>query len=122
MITKYDLMTIEFDRDGKIWTITQRSKHYSVPRMVLRDRPQSAKLILIVTEPPNVSTREVINVSREFTEVTALSYGARALFELVARQGWLKHAKSIPTKPPSSVLPTPRCVNKTLIVVTDESP
>ena len=41
------------------------------------------KFILIVREPPNVSTREVIKISREFTEVTALSYGARAPVELV---------------------------------------
>ena len=33
MIAKY-LMMIEFDRDGKDWTIMQRSKHYSVSRMV----------------------------------------------------------------------------------------
>ena len=77
--------------------------------------------MLIVTEPLNVSTREVINISREFTEVTALSYGARAPVELVPRQGWLKQMKSNPTKPPSPVLPTPRHVNKTLIVETDES-
>ena len=78
MITKYDLMMIEFDRDGKNWTITQRSKHHSVTRMILRDRPQSVKFMFIVTDPPNVSTRKVINISREFTEITALSYGARA--------------------------------------------
>ena len=73
MITKYDLMMIEFDRDGKNRTITQRRKHYSVTKMILRDRAQSVKFMLIVTEPPNVSTREIIKISREFTEVTALS-------------------------------------------------
>ena len=73
--------------------------------MVLRDRPQS--------------TREIINISREFTEITALSYGARAPLELEPRLGWLKHMKSNPTKPP--VLPTPRRENKTLIVETDEN-
>ena len=86
-----------------------------------RDRPQSVKFMLIVTEPPNVSTREVIKISREFTEVTARSYGAHAPIELVPRQGWLKHLKSNPTKPPPPVLPTPRRVNKTLIVEIDES-
>ena len=79
------------------------------------------KFMLIVTEPPNVSTREVIKISREFTEVTALSYGARAPVELVPRQGWLKHMKSNSTKPPPPVLPTLRRVNKTLIVESDES-
>ena len=87
MITKYDLMMIEFDRDGKNWTIKQRSKHYSVSRMVLRDRPQSVQFMLIVTDPPNVSTREIINISREFTEITALSHGARAPVVLVPRPG-----------------------------------
>ena len=37
-ITKYDLMMIEFDRDARNWAIMQRSKHYSVSRMVLRDQ------------------------------------------------------------------------------------
>ena len=82
MVTKYDLMMIEFDRDGKNWTITQRSKHCSVTRMVLRDGPQRVKFMLFVTEPPKASTREVIKISREFIEVTALSYGARAPIEL----------------------------------------
>ena len=63
IITKYDLMMIEFDRDGKNWTVTQRSKHYSVTRMVLRDRIQSVKFMLIVTDPPYVSTREIIKIS-----------------------------------------------------------
>ena len=63
MITKYDLMTIEFDRDGKNWTIMQRSKHYSVSRMVLRDRPQGVKFMRIVTGPPSVSTRDHQNLS-----------------------------------------------------------
>ena len=119
MITKYDLMMIEFDRDGKNWTIMQRSKHYSVSRMVLRDRPQSVKFMLIVTDPPNVSTREIIKISREFTEITALSYGARVPLESVPCPGWPQHMKSNPTKPP--VLPTPRRENKTLIVETDEN-
>ena len=74
--------------------------------MILRDRPQSVKLMLIVPEPPNVSTREVIKISGEFTEVTALSYGARAPIELVPRQGWLKAMKSRPTTFP--VMPAPR--------------
>ena len=88
-------------------------------RRVLRDRPHSVKFMLIVTDPPNVSTREIINISREFTEITALSYGARALLELVPRPGWLKLMKSDPTKP--LVLPTPRRENKTLVVETDEN-
>ena len=42
--------------------------------------------MLIVTEPPNVSTREVIKISREFTDVTALSCGTREPIELAPRQ------------------------------------
>ena len=119
MITKYDLMMVEFDRDGKHWTIMQRSKHYSVSKMVLRDGPQSVKFMLIVADPPNVSTCENIKMSREFLEITAMSYGARAPLELVPCPGWPQHMKSNPTKPP--VLPTPRRENKTLIVETDEN-
>ena len=85
--------------------------------MVLRDRPQSVKFVLVVIDPPNVSTREIIKISREFTEITTLSYGARVTLELVSRPGWLKHMKMNPTKPP--VLPTLRRKNKTLIVETD---
>ena len=87
VMTKYDLMMMEFDRDGKNWTITQRGKHHSVSRMILRDRPQSVKFMPIVTEPPSVSTSEVIEISSEFTEVTARSYGARTPIELVPASG-----------------------------------
>ena len=110
---------IEFDRDGKNWSIMQQSKHYSVSRVVLRDRPQSVKFMLIVAHPPNVSTREIIKISLEFTEITALTYEARAPLELVPRPGRLTHMKSYPTKPP--VLPTLPRENKTLIVETDEN-
>ena len=120
MITKFDVMMIESDRAGKNWTITQRCKHYSVTRMILCDQPRSVKFMLIVTEPPNVSAREIIRISRELTEAL-LSYGARAPIELVPRLEWLKHRKSNPTKPPPPVLPTPRLVNKTFIVETDDS-
>ena len=75
--------------------------------------------LLTVTDPPTVSTREIIKISREFTEITDLSYGARAPLELIPRAEWLKHMRSTPTKPP--VLPTRRRENKTLIVETDEN-
>ena len=97
----------------------QRSKHYSVSRKVLREKPESVKFMLIVTDPPNVSTHEISKVSREFTEITPLSYSARAPLELVPRPGWLEHLTSNPTKPP--VLPTLRRENKTLVVEIDES-
>ena len=64
MTMKYDFMIIEFDGDGKNWTILPRSRHYSVSRIVLRGQPQSVKFMLIVTDPPNVSTtRDQQNLS-----------------------------------------------------------
>ena len=61
----------------------QRNEHYPGSRMVLREKPESVKFMLIVTDPPNVSTREMIKVSREFTEITPLSLSPRAPLELV---------------------------------------
>ena len=72
MIAECGLIMIEFDRDGTNWTIMQRFKHYSVFRMVLREQPQGVKFMLIVTDPPILSTREIIKVSREFTRMTPL--------------------------------------------------
>ena len=88
----------------------KRSKHYSVSRMFLREKAESAKFVVIVTDPRNVSTREIIKVSRDITEATLLTHLARAPLELVPRQ---------PIKPP--VLPTPRREKKPLIVETVES-
>ena len=59
MITKCDLVMIEIDRGGKNW-----ANHYSVSRMVLRDRPQRVNFMLIVTDPSDVSTREITKISR----------------------------------------------------------
>ena len=115
MITKNDLMLIEFSRDETSWTM-QRSKHHSVSRMFLRERPQSVKFMVIVTDPRNVSTREIIKVSRDVTEATPLAYLARAPLELVPCPGWSEHLTSIPIKPP--VLLLPRREKKPLIVET----
>ena len=87
--------------------------------MVLREKRASVKFMLSVTDPPNVSTRKIIKASRAFTEITPLSYSARAPLELVPRPGWWKHLTSSPMKP--NVLPTPPRENKTLIVETVES-
>ena len=74
---KHDLMLIEFASDGTSWTIIQRSKHHSVSRIFLREKPQSVRFMIIVSDPCNVSTREVIKVSREVTEVkTSDMFGA----------------------------------------------
>ena len=100
VITKYDLMLIEFTSDGASWTIIQRSKHYSVSRMFLREKPQSVRFMIIVTDPCNVSTREVIKVSREVTEATPLMCAAQAPLEMVL---------SKPLKP------TPQSAKKPLI-------
>ena len=100
MITKYDLMLIEFTSDGASWTIIQRSKHDSVSRMFLREKPQSVRFMIIVTDPCNVSTHEVIKVSREVTEATPLMCAAQAPLEM---------ALSKPLKP------KPQRAKKTLI-------
>ena len=110
MITKYDLMLMEFSRDGTNWTMIQRSNHYSVSTIFLREKPESAKFMVIVTDTRNVSTREIIKASRDITETTPLTYLARAPLEVAPRQ---------PIKPP--VLPTPQREKKPLIVETAES-
>ena len=69
--------------DGTSWTILQRSKHYSVSRMFLREKLESVRFMIIVTDPSDVSTHAIIKVSREVTEVTPLVYSALALFEMV---------------------------------------
>ena len=85
MITKYDLVLIEFSRDGTNWTILQRSKHYSASRMFF----ESVRFIIIVTDPRNESTLEIIKVTRDVTEATPLSYQARA------PTSWLDQASCI---------------------------
>ena len=74
MITSYDLMLVEFTSDGTSWTITQRSKHYSVSRMFLREKPQVVGFMIFVT-------RGVIKVSREVTDATLLMCAAQAPLE-----------------------------------------
>ena len=78
MTMKYDLMLIEFSRDGANWTILQRSKHFSASSMFLREKPESVRFMIIVTGPRNESTREIIKVIRDVTEAIPLSYLARA--------------------------------------------
>ena len=114
MITKYDLMLIKFNRDGTSWSILQRYKHYSASRMFLREKPQSVRFMIIVTDARNESTCEIIKVTRDVTETTPLSCLARAPLELVPRPGWTKHLASKPIKPP--VLPTPQRQKKPLTV------
>ena len=111
MITKYDLMLIEFTRDGANWTIFQRCKHYSALRMSLREKPESVRFVIIVTDPRNVFTRGIIKVSRDLTEVTHPTYSARAPLELVPRRGWPTHLVTKPNRPP-----TPQREKKPLIV------
>ena len=103
MITKYDMMLIEFSRDGTNWTIVQRRKHYSV---------RKCSCAIIVTDPRNESTREITKVSRDVTEATPRSY--LAPIELVPRPGWSKHLASRPMRPP--VLRPPQREKKPLIV------
>ena len=112
MITKYDLMLIEFSRDGTNFTMVQRSKHYSTARMFLREKLGNVRFINIVTDPSNES-REIIKVSRDVPEAP-LPHLARAPIEQVPRPGWSKHLASRPIRPP--VLPTPQREKKPLIV------
>ena len=50
----------------------ERSNRCSVSRMVLREKPESVKFMLIVTDPPTVShTPDHQSVSCEFTEINA---------------------------------------------------
>ena len=62
-------------------------------------RPTSKCKVHDHRDTPTRCPHEIIKISREFTEITALSYGARAPLELVPRPGWLKCMKSNPTKP-----------------------
>ena len=74
MITKYDWILVEFSRDGAHWTIIERSKHYSASRMFLREKPESVRFMILVTDPRNETTREIIQVTRDVTEAIPLSY------------------------------------------------
>ena len=121
MITKFDLMLSEFSRDGTNCTIIQRSKHYTVSRMFLREKPVSVKFMVVVTDPRNESTSEIIKVSHSITETTPLTHLVRAPLELVYRvqAGQSIRLASRPIQP--SVLPTPQREKKPLIVETVES-
>ena len=70
--------------------------------------------MIIVADPRNVSTREIIKVSRDATEATPLTYLARAPVELVPRPGWSKHLALKPIEP--LVMPTPQREKKPLVV------
>ena len=88
MITKYDLMLIEFTSDGTSWTIVHRSKHYSASK--------SVRFMIIVTDPRNESTREIIKVSRDVTEAAPPSYfGART--HRAGTASWLVKTSCIET-------------------------
>ena len=96
MITKYDLMLIEFTSDATSWTIIKRNKHCSVSRMFLREKPQSVRFMIIVTDPLKMSTLEVIKVSREVTETVPLICASKALLDMVL----MKPLKPTPKKKP----------------------
>ena len=89
-------MMIEFTSDRASWTIIQRSKHSSVSGTVLCETPQSVRFMIIVTDPLNVSTHEVIKVSREVTEATPLICASQAPLEMVL----MKPLKPKPKKKP----------------------
>ena len=95
MITSYDMM-IGFTSDRASWNIIRRNKHSSVARMFVREKPQSVRFMIIVTDPLNVSTREVIKVSREVTETIHLICASQAPLEMVL----LKPLMPAPKKKP----------------------
>ena len=97
IITKFDLMLSEISRDGTNCTIIQRSKHYTVSRMFLREKPVSVKFMVVVTDPRNESTSEIIKVSHSITETTPLTHLVRAPLELVPRTCWSEHSVGIET-------------------------
>ena len=82
MITNYDMM-IEFTSDKASWNILQPTKHTSVAKMFVRDQPQSVRFMILVTDPLNLSQREVIKVTREVTETTPLICSPQAPLEMV---------------------------------------
>ena len=83
MITSYDLMMIEFTGDKASSHILQRTKHTSVAKIFVRDQPQSVRFMIIVSDPLNLSQREVIIVTREVTETTPLICSPQAPLEMV---------------------------------------
>ena len=83
MIRSYDMMMIEFTSGKSSWNIVQRTKHSSVARMYVREKPQSVRFMIIVTDPSNLSQREVIKVTREVTETIPLICAPQAPIEMV---------------------------------------
>ena len=82
-------MMIEFTSEKAIWTIKQR---------------QSVRFMIIVTDPLNVSTREVIKVSREVTEATPLICASQAPLEMVLMKPLKPTPKKKPTTSPGRTL------------------
>ena len=64
--------------------------------MFLREKPQNVRFMIIVTDPCNVTTREVIKVSRDVTEAIPLMCAAQAPLEMVLS----KPLKPTPKKKP----------------------
>ena len=96
MISSSDKMMIEFTSDGSSWNILQRTKHTSVAKMFVRDQPQSVRFMIIVTDPLNLSQREVIKVTREVTETTSLICSPQASLEMVLMKPLVPRPKKKP--------------------------
>ena len=89
-------MTIEFTNDKSSWNIIQVTKHSSVARMFVREKLQSVRFMVIVTDTLNMSTREVIKVSREVTETLPLICSPQAPPEM----GLMKPLMPMPKEKP----------------------
>ena len=82
--------------------------------MFLREKPETVRFMIFVTDPRNECTRKIPKVTRDDTEAIPLSYMTRAPIEVVPRRGWAKHLVSRQTRPP--VLPTAQRQKKPLVV------
>ena len=82
MITSCDMMMIEFTSDKTSWNIIQGTMHTSVAKKFVRDQPQSVRFMIVVSDPLNLSQREVIKVTREVTETLPLICSPQAPHEM----------------------------------------
>ena len=96
MIRSYDMMMIEFTSGKSSWNIIQRTKRSSVARTFVREKPQNVRFMIIVTDPSNVSTREVIQVTREVIKTKPMICSPKAPLEMVLMKPLLPRPKKKP--------------------------
>ena len=99
MVTKYDMVTALITRH----------------REFFREKTESVRFMILVTDPRNETLREIIKVTRDVSEEIPLTYLMRAPIELVTRLGSAKHISPKQAKPP--MLPTPQQRQKKPLIV-----